>query len=128
MARMNGWETKHFRQYQAIQYRVTGTSEGTHPLVARYRGGLSEYVLGMHPLFALAKSFRRVFLEKPFLLTGIARLLGFLSGYYLVGKNREVPDEVVSFVRREQIKRLASYVFGHHLHWRNMFKRGYCGK
>jgi len=112
MARMDGWETKHFPQYQAIQYRTTGTSEGTHLLVARYRGGQAEYVLGTHPLFALAKSFRRVFLEKPFLLASMARLSGFLSGYYLVGRNREVPDEVVSFVQREQMQRLRTWGFG----------------
>ncbi len=111
MARMGGWETKHFPKYQAVQHRTTGTSEGTHLLVAKYREGLAEYILGTHPLFALAKSFRRVFLEKPFLLASTARLSGFLSGYYLVGKNREVPDEVVSFVRREQMQRLRTWGF-----------------
>lgn len=111
MARMDGWETKHFPQYQAIHYRTVGTSKGTHILTAKYRSGLAEYILGTHPLFALAKSFRRVFLEKPFLLASMARLSGFLSGYYLVGKNREVPDEVVSFVRREQMQRLRTWGF-----------------
>jgi glycosyltransferase involved in cell wall biosynthesis len=111
MARMDGWETKHFPKYQAVQHRITGTSEGTHLLVAKYREGLAEYILGTHPLFALAKSFRRVFLEKPFLLASTARLSGFLSGYYLVGKNREVPDTVVNFVRREQMQRLRTWGF-----------------
>jgi len=111
MARMDGWETKHFPQYQAIQCRATGTSKGTHLLVAKCRDGLVDYTLGTHPLFALAKSFRRVFMEKPFLLGSIARLSGFLRGYYLVGKNREVPDEVVSFVRREQMQRLRTWGF-----------------
>lgn len=108
MVRMDGWETRHFPKYQAVQHRTTGTSEGTHLLAARYRGGRAEYILGMHPLFALAKSFRRVFLEKPFLLASMARLAGFLSGY-LVREKREVPDEVVNFVRKEQIKRLLSW-------------------
>lgn len=111
IARMDGWETKHFPQYQAIHYRAIGTGNGTHLLAAKYREGLAEYILGTHPLFALAKSFRRVFLEKPFLLASTARLSGFLSGYYLVGKNREVPDEVVNFVRREQMQRLRTWGF-----------------
>lgn len=108
MARMDGWETKHFPQYQAIHYRAMGTGEGTHILVTKYRDGRAEYILGTHPLFALAKSFRRVFLEKPFLLASTARLAGFLSGY-LVREKREVPDTVVNFVRKEQIKRLLSW-------------------
>jgi hypothetical protein len=108
MARMDGWETKHFPQYQAIHYRAMGKGEGTHILVAKYRDGRAEYILGTHPLFALAKLFRRVFLEKPFLLASTARLAGFLSGY-LVREKREVPDTVVNFVRKEQIKRLLSW-------------------
>jgi hypothetical protein len=115
MARMHGWKTSSFDEYTAIQRRIVGTAGDKSLLLARFHQGLSEYVLGMHPLFALAKSFRRVFLEKPFLLAAMARLSGFLSGYCLVGKNRKVPDEVVSFVRKEQIKRLVSYVCRYHL-------------
>lgn len=111
MARIKGWETRSFPQYQAIHHRTMGTSEGKHILAAKYREGLAEYILGTHPIFALAKSFRRVFLENPFLLASMARLSGFLSGYYLVGKNREVPDEVVGFVRREQMQRLRTWGF-----------------
>lgn len=111
MARMNGWQTKYFPQYQAIHYRTTGTGNGAHLLAAKYRNGLAEYVLGTHPLFALAKSFRRAFLEKPFLLASTARLVGFLSGYFMVQK-REVPDTVLNYVRKEQIKRLLSWGCG----------------
>ena len=48
MARMNGWETKHFPQYQAIHYRTLGTGGGTHILAAKYRDGRAEYILGTH--------------------------------------------------------------------------------
>ena len=115
MVRMNGWETKSFAQYRAIHHRIIGTSNGTHILAAKCRDGRAEYILGTHPLFALAKSFRRVFLEKPFLLASTARLAGFLSGY-LVREKREVPDTVVNFIRKEQIKRLLSW-------WRGKFKK-----
>ena len=110
MARMHGWETKHFPQYQAIHYRALGTGDGAHILAAKYRDGRAEYSLGMHPLFALAKSFRRVFLEKPFLLASTARLAGFLSGY-LVREKIKIPDTVVNFVRREQMQRLRTWGF-----------------
>ncbi len=108
MARMNGWETKSFDQYQVIHHRTIGTSRGTYILAAKCRDGRAEYILGTHPLFVLAKSFRRVFMEKPFFLASTARLAGFLSGY-LVGEKREVPDTVINYVRKEQIKRMLSW-------------------
>lgn len=110
-ARMNGWQTKHFPQYQAIHYRPLGTGNGTHILTAKYRVGQAEYALGNHPLFALAKSFRRIFLEKPIVLASTARLTGFLSGYFVI-KKREVSDEIIKFVRKEQIQRLWKYASG----------------
>lgn len=113
VARMNGWQTKHFPRYQAIHYRPLGTGDGTKLLVAKYRSGLADYSLGTHPLFILAKSFRRVFLEKPIVLASIARLTGFLSGFFIV-KKREIPDKVVKFVRKEQIRRLWKYASGKH--------------
>jgi biofilm PGA synthesis N-glycosyltransferase PgaC len=108
LARMYGWQTQHFPQYQAIHYRALGTGNGTHLLVAKYRDGLVDYILGTHPLFMLAKSFRRVFLEQPFLLASLTRLSGFFSGY-LSRKKRGVPDEVIKFVWKEQIQRLRAW-------------------
>jgi len=109
MARMNGWETRYFPQYQAIHYRPTGTSRGTNIFIAKWRDGRIDYTLGTHPMFALGKSLRRIFLERPFVLASIARLAGFLSGYYLLGNKREVPDEVISYVQKEQMRRLLSW-------------------
>jgi len=108
VARMYGWQTQHFPQYQAIHYRALGTGSGAPLLVAKCRDGLVDYTLGTHPLFVLAKSFRRIFLEQPFLLASLARLSGFFSGY-LLKKKREVPDEVIEFVRKEQIHRLRAW-------------------
>jgi biofilm PGA synthesis N-glycosyltransferase PgaC len=111
MARMIGWQTRHFEQYQVIHHRPVGTGKGTHILIAKYRTGLAEYVLGTHPLFILAKSFRRIFLEKPIILASTARLAGFLSGHLVVRK-RDVPDEVIEFIRKEQLQRLWKYGLG----------------
>lgn len=113
MARMNGWQTRHFPQFQVIHHRPVGRSKGTHILIAKYRMGLAEYVLGTHPLFLLAKSLRRIFLEKPIVLASTARLAGFLSGHFVV-KKRDVSDEVIKFVRKEQIQRLWKYASGKH--------------
>ncbi len=108
MARMKGWQTRHFPAYQAVHHRPVGTGNGTNILTAKYREGKAEYAIGNHPLFALAKSLRRLFWEKPVLLASPSRLAGFLSGY-LTGKKKDVPEEVVEFVRKEQIHRLKAW-------------------
>ena len=105
MARMNGWETRSFAQYQAIHHRPVGTGDGMSILQARFRQGLTEYGIATHPLFMLAKSLRRAVLEKPYITGSLARLAGFISGYFRSEK-RGIPDEVIRYVRKEQIRRL----------------------
>jgi len=105
MARMHGWETRHFEEYQVIQHRAVGTGDGRSVLQARFRQGLTEYGIATHPLFMLAKSLRRAVLEKPYITGSLTRLAGFISGY-LRREERGIPDDVVRFVRKEQIGRL----------------------
>ena len=107
-ARMNGWKTRHFRQYKVIQHRKVGTASSGSILWARFRQGLTEYGVATHPLFMLAKSVQRAFSEKPLFTGSLARLLGFLYGYCMREKRR-VPLDVIRFVRREQIRRLLAY-------------------
>lgn len=104
MARMYGWDAYSFPQYQVFQHRVVGTV-GHSILKARLRQGLTEYGLGSHPLFMLCKSVRRAVLEKPYLLGSAARLCGFLCGY-LRREERQIPADVVRYVRKEQMQRL----------------------
>ena len=113
MSRMKGFKTRHFVQYQVLHHRPVGEGKGTHALTAKYRAGLSEYVLGSHPLFILAKSLRRLLLEKPIILASTVRLIGFISGYFVIRK-REVADEIVRYVRKEQIQRLFKFASGKH--------------
>jgi len=105
MARMNGWQTRSFPEYVAIHHRPVGTGDGTSVLRARFRQGLTEYGVATHPVFLLAKSIRRAFLEKPYILAGLARLMGFLYGYWL-REERRIPEDVAIFVRKEQIRRI----------------------
>ena len=109
MARMKGWETRSFSQYQVVHHRPTGTADGAHILIARFCQGLAEYSLATHPLFMLIKSFRRAFLEEPYFIGSLARLTGFLYGYSL-REQRKLPSETIHFVRKEQIMRLLSFV------------------
>jgi glycosyltransferase involved in cell wall biosynthesis len=74
-ARMHGWETRTFPELKVV-----------------------------HPLFQLARSTYRV-QERPYLLGGLAELVGFV-----VGKARDhepsVDRDVVRYLRREQLEKL----------------------
>jgi biofilm PGA synthesis N-glycosyltransferase PgaC len=105
MARMHGWQTWSFPEIVCHHQRPVGTGGGRSLLWSRYSLGLREYYLGTHPLFLLFKCLRRSLIERPYVLSGLARLAGFLRGY-LSGKPRNIPAEAMAFVRREQKARL----------------------
>lgn len=109
MARMYGWKTWSFDKYPVVQRRTVGTGDGRSILQARFRQGLTDYGIATHPVFMLAKSLRRAFLEKPYIVGSSARLAGFLYGY-LLREKRTLPPGVVRFVHKEQIGRLLSYI------------------
>jgi len=107
-ARMIGWQTRSFPAYQAIHRRPVGTRGGTSIIKARFYQGRIDYYIGTHVVFMLAKSLRRSLLERPFILGGLARMCGFLCSFF-DGSKREVPDDVVSYVRKEQMRRLFNF-------------------
>ena len=51
---MNGWGIKQIADAQAIQTRLTFSAEGLFK--EWYRNGTSQYIIGIHPFFALLKS------------------------------------------------------------------------
>ena len=107
MARMNNWKTWSFRDIIVKHHRPVGTGDGRSLLKARYRLGITAYCLGTQPYFILFKSIKRMFGEKPFLLSGIARFVGYLSGYFK-SHERQLPDEAIEYFRKEQFRRLTS--------------------
>lgn len=105
LARMHGWKTWSFPDVKAIHQRPVGTGDGSKVLRARFRQGLADYCLSTHPVFMLAKCLSRCVKERPRVLSGLARLCGFLSGY-LRAEQRELSGDARRYVRREQITRL----------------------
>jgi len=105
MARMVGWQTWSFPEIKVIHRKPVGTAQGNSILHGRYGLGLTDYCLGAHPLFMLAKCLRRCVLEKPYLTSGICRLAGYLSGY-LKAEPRQIPRHARDYLRKEQLKRL----------------------
>ena len=105
MARMNGWRTWSFRSIVVKHHRPVGTGDGRSLLKARYRLGLTAYCLGTNPKFMALKTIKRMFGEKPYILSGIARFLGFLSGY-IKHIERQLPEKAIVYFRWEQNQRL----------------------
>ncbi len=105
MARMNGWKSWSFPELTVVHNKPVGTGHAGNMLKIRFRHGLNEYGLATHPLFMIAKSLRRCIKERPFISGGMARMAGFLYGYCLREK-RQIPDELIRFIRKEQMGRL----------------------
>lgn len=105
MARMHGWKVKQLIDIKILHHRPTGTAKG-NILYARFRQGAMEYSLGYHPVYETVKFFSRI-REKPYGIGSIFRLGGYCWAFLKRGK-RDIPDEVVNFLRWEQMKRLKS--------------------
>jgi poly-beta-1,6-N-acetyl-D-glucosamine synthase len=106
MARMRGWQTQSFGHLRVFHHRRVGSGLGG-VLRARYYAGVTDYNLGKHPVFMLAKSLRRLN-ESPCVLSSICRMAGFFHALARRGE-RPVPVEFIEFVRREQLKRLVLF-------------------
>ncbi len=108
MARMKGWKAWSFPELCVIHNKPAGTGHTGNMLKIRFRNGLNEYGLATHPVFMLVKSLRRCFKERPYVLGGLARLTGFLYGCCLREK-RQVSNDFVKFIRKEQIGRVFNF-------------------
>jgi biofilm PGA synthesis N-glycosyltransferase PgaC len=103
MARMHGWEVRSFLEFPALHHRRTGWSKESI-YKASLKLGVMDYHLGMHPLYSLFKSLRRL-LIRPYVLGAVLRMVGFTLEY-IKGQKRQIPIDVVNFVRREQLERI----------------------
>lgn len=101
-ARMLGWTTRTFTDLRVIHHRYTGKANGAWKNAVKF--GVSDYISGYHPLFELAKCVRRFF-RKPYAVEASGRFYGFLGGY-LKRTPRIDNEEVIAYLRREQLKRL----------------------
>jgi poly-beta-1,6-N-acetyl-D-glucosamine synthase len=102
-ARMKGWKTRSFREKSFFHHRPLGTADRS-VLAASFSYGKKDYFLGGHPLWELFRVTYRM-TKKPYILDGLA--LG--AGYSLSAVRRlerPVSKELMSFHRREQMKKL----------------------
>jgi glycosyltransferase involved in cell wall biosynthesis len=103
-ARMHGWKTRAFPDLALTHHRAVDWAGGGSARRVCWRAGQTEYHLGTHPLFALAKALRR-WRQRPVIGSMFIRLAGY-GQLWLRGVRRDAPDELVTFVQREQWGRL----------------------
>jgi glycosyltransferase involved in cell wall biosynthesis len=102
-ARMRGWETRSFEDIFAYHHKPIGSATGGK-LKTAYRRGMTDYLLGKHPLYVLAKCVRRV-AARPYFADSAAHLSGFFS-LWLKRKPMDVSPEVCRYVRHEGLQAL----------------------
>lgn len=103
LARMGGWEVRTFEELKAFHHRRVGMTS-TNIIRSRFRYGIRDNHLGVHPLFMLAKCLSRT-REKPVLIGSLAWCAGFF--YSLLRRDkRPVENDFVKFTRLQQMKRM----------------------
>jgi glycosyltransferase involved in cell wall biosynthesis len=108
LARMKGWETRSFPDITAFHHRKVGSATAG-VLRTIYRQGLTDYLLGKRPAYVLLKFARRLPTHPLFL--GACSLLAGYFRLWLTRSPRDVSDEVVDFVYREEMQKITRMIF-----------------
>lgn len=104
-ARMFGWKTWAFHELMATHNKPLGTGPSNKVLSIRFRQGLCDWALAAPLSFVILKSVRRCIKEPPFIIGGLARMVGYLYGLFS-RKKRQIPKDLASYIRREQLSRI----------------------
>ena len=102
-ARMKGWETRTFTEKNCFHHKKLGTgSNGA--LMAIFKHGQKDYFLGGHPVWEVFRACYQM-KSRPFIISGLLLLSGY-AWAYLRRVERPVSNDLVRFIRREQMHRL----------------------
>jgi len=107
-ARMLGWETRSFEDIHGYHHKPIGSATGGG-LRTSCRRGMTDYLLGKHPLYVLAKGVRRL-AAPPYVLGSAAHLWGFFS-LLLANSPLDVTEDVKTYVRAEEMTVLKNAIF-----------------
>jgi biofilm PGA synthesis N-glycosyltransferase PgaC len=108
-ARMKGWKTRTFTEKVCLHHRQMGTAQNS-VLMARFRNGRKDYVIGNHPMWELCRAAYQM-TKKPMVLGGLMLVSGYV--WALIRRaERPVSPELVAFYRREQMQRLRRFFKG----------------
>ena len=103
MARMHGWEVQTFPELDVHHHRRMSTGS-KNIFVGRFRAGVTNYLLGYHPLFHLVTCVRRA-VHYPLIIGSVCSLAGY-GWSWAKGLKRAMPDDAVKFLRSEQMARI----------------------
>lgn len=106
-ARMLGWKTWAFHELISIHNKPLGTGLSQKVLNIRFRQGLCDWALAAPLSFVILKCMRRSVKEPPFILGGLARIVGYLYGYCSREK-RQISKQLIRYIRKEQWSRVCS--------------------
>ena len=104
MARMKGWQTRAFPELPFYHHKPVDSANGRNAVRISYRAGLTEYHIGTHPLFAVAKAIRR-WRSAPMLFSPVVRMAAYFA-LWIRRVKRDAPDDLVKYVHREQLRTL----------------------
>ncbi len=107
-ARMHGWQTRTFTESVCLHHRQMGTALNG-AIKARFNMGVKDYFVGNHPLWELSRTFYQMS-KPPAVIGGMALGWGYLWSL-LKGKEHAVSEDLMTFVRREQMQRLRRFLF-----------------
>jgi len=101
-ANMLGWESRTFEDIPIIQHRKTGAADGWWR--DNFKNGRGDYICGYHPLFMFLKCVKRFF-QVPYAIGSLGLASGYV-GAYLQRLPRVEDDQVIRYLRKQQINRL----------------------
>jgi len=102
-AQMKGWETRSFEDIEVTLHKPMGSARGIFK--GRLRGAYGACKLGYHPLFMTGRCLRKMAIDRPFFLGGLAMLMGF-TYYKIKGVKPLDNPELIKFIRDKQKKRM----------------------
>jgi poly-beta-1,6-N-acetyl-D-glucosamine synthase len=108
-ARMKGWKTRTFTEKVCLHHRQIGSAD-RGVLMARFKVGGLDYALGAHPVWELFRTTYQMS-KRPFVVGGLMMLAGYVTAM-VRRADRPVSVELVSFRRREQMRRLRLFLSG----------------
>ena len=107
-----GWEVQSFEQQPVFHYRIMGNATGL--LKARVEQGYGAYYMAYHPLYALARGARYMFI-RPYFVGGLVLVAGYLQA---VLQNREqLPEpDLRDFIQRTQLHQIVGGLSGNRVY------------
>lgn len=102
-ARMKGWKTQTFIEKTCVHHRQIGTGK-QNVLKMKFRYGQKDYLFGGNPIWQLFRSIYQM-KSRPYIIGGLLIFLGY-AWSALIKDKRTISEELMSFNRNEQVKRL----------------------